>query len=102
MFKQVFPLSAPEVNILVDGQQVAVKAGLSVTAALLSVGLEPRRTSHTHAEHGPFCHMGVCYECLMEIDGKPNQQACLVEVKEGMHIKRQHNPVLFRQEEAAQ
>ena len=33
--------------------------------------------------------MGVCFDCLMEIDGVPNQQACMVPVAEGMAIRRQ-------------
>jgi predicted molibdopterin-dependent oxidoreductase YjgC len=33
--------------------------------------------------------MGVCHECLVEIDGKPNQQACLTTVRDGMRIKKQ-------------
>jgi predicted molibdopterin-dependent oxidoreductase YjgC len=34
--------------------------------------------------------MGVCFDCLMEIDGIPNRQACLVTVTEGMRINLQH------------
>ena len=37
----------------------------------------------------PYCMMGVCFECLMEINGEPNQQGCLVTVTEGMLIDRQ-------------
>jgi predicted molibdopterin-dependent oxidoreductase YjgC len=33
--------------------------------------------------------MGVCFDCLMEIDGRPNRQACMVQVEEGMRIRRQ-------------
>ena len=33
--------------------------------------------------------MGLCFDCLMEIDGVPNTQACLVEVREGMVVCRQ-------------
>jgi NADH dehydrogenase/NADH:ubiquinone oxidoreductase subunit G len=33
--------------------------------------------------------MGVCFECLVEIDGVPARQSCLVPVREGMSIKRQ-------------
>jgi predicted molibdopterin-dependent oxidoreductase YjgC len=33
--------------------------------------------------------MGVCFECLVEIDGVPNQQGCLAQVREGMRIERQ-------------
>ena len=34
--------------------------------------------------------MGSCFECLVEIDGQPNRQACLTIVREGMDIKRQY------------
>jgi predicted molibdopterin-dependent oxidoreductase YjgC len=33
--------------------------------------------------------MGVCFECLVEIDGQTNQQGCLVRVRDGMRIRRQ-------------
>ncbi|WP_419525505.1 2Fe-2S iron-sulfur cluster-binding protein [Bilophila wadsworthia] len=33
--------------------------------------------------------MGVCFECLMEIDGEPDVQSCLVTVREGMVVRRQ-------------
>jgi predicted molibdopterin-dependent oxidoreductase YjgC len=34
--------------------------------------------------------MGVCFDCLMEIDGVPNQQACMIRVRDGMKVRRQH------------
>ena len=37
----------------------------------------------------PYCLMGVCFECLMEIDGEPDVQSCLVTVREGMTVRRQ-------------
>ncbi len=33
--------------------------------------------------------MGVCFECLVTIDGVPNRQSCLIEVAEGMRIRSQ-------------
>jgi hypothetical protein len=33
--------------------------------------------------------MGVCFDCLAEIDGIPNRQSCMVEVRPGMRIRRQ-------------
>jgi hypothetical protein len=33
--------------------------------------------------------MGVCFDCLAEIDDVPNRQSCMVEVQEGMRICRQ-------------
>ena len=36
--------------------------------------------------------MGVCFECLVVIDGVPNQQACMIEARDGMRIERQLGP----------
>ena len=37
--------------------------------------------------------MGVCFECLIEVDGRPNVQGCMTQVSEGMVLRR---PVGFR------
>lgn len=96
MFKRLDPKSgvaAETVNIIIEGKQVSVPKGESVAAAML-VHCEghTRTTAITGSPRAPFCLMGVCYECLMVIDGKPNQQACMIEVREGMHIERQQGP----------
>jgi hypothetical protein len=33
--------------------------------------------------------MGACFECLVEIDGVPNRQSCLIEARDGMRIHSQ-------------
>jgi hypothetical protein len=33
--------------------------------------------------------MGVCFDCLAEIDDVPNRQSCMIEVRDGMRIRRQ-------------
>ena len=35
--------------------------------------------------------MGVCYDCLVEIDGTPNMQSCMVKIVSGMNIKTQND-----------
>ncbi len=96
MFKAAFPLPEQQVNVFINGQTIAVPDGLSVTAAMLYVGrLTARTTAGKKEERSPFCLMGVCQECLMEIDGVPNQQACLVPVREGMRIVVQNGSPNF-------
>lgn len=99
MFKSVFPSSGDQVTIDFEGTLLKVPAGSSVTAAVLGAASVPnagtRTTAKRHEERGPFCLMGVCYECLMEIDGVPNQQACLIPVREGMRVKRQEGAPVF-------
>jgi NADH dehydrogenase/NADH:ubiquinone oxidoreductase subunit G len=36
-----------------------------------------------------FCGIGVCFDCLVVVDGVPNTRACMTWVREGMHIERQ-------------
>ncbi len=67
--------------------------GMNLAAALLSQGeLVFRESPVSGAPRGPFCLMGACFECLVEIDGKPGRQACMVEVAESMEVRRQRRP----------
>lgn len=78
------------VTLEFDGQQISVPEGLSIAAALLLAGVTSFRTSPVSgSSRAPFCMMGVCFECLVEVDGKPSRQACLTTVQEGMVIRRQ-------------
>jgi NADH dehydrogenase/NADH:ubiquinone oxidoreductase subunit G len=90
MFKRVFPLDTNTVTVSVEGKSVSVPEGDSVAAAVFSAGFDHTRRSPISASpRAPYCMMGVCFECLVEIDGVPNQQACMTPVKEGMRIKLQ-------------
>lgn len=78
------------VSVSIDGEPVRVAAGQSVAAAVLAQGLSwTRRTPLSGTPRAPLCMMGVCFECLMEIDGVANRQACQVTVADGMRIRRQ-------------
>jgi sarcosine oxidase subunit alpha len=78
------------VTIAVDGASVAARAGDTVAAALLASGIWAFRTSGVSGTaRGPYCMMGVCFDCLVAIDGIGSRQACLVPVREGMRIETQ-------------
>jgi len=79
------------VNITFEGKLLEVPAGETVIAAVMAAGAGYNRTSPISGAHrAPYCQMGVCFECLMEIDGIPNQQACMIQVRDGMVFSRQH------------
>ena len=78
------------IEIQVDGATVKARKGESVAAALLASGTAAcRNTPVSGQPRAPFCMMGVCFECLVEIDGIPNRQGCRITVREGMSINRQ-------------
>ena len=74
-----------------EGRELTAQAGDTVAAALLASGESSLRTTPVSgAPRAPYCMMGVCFECLVEIDGKQNQQSCLTRARPGMVVKRQH------------
>lgn len=75
------------VPIEVNGEQINVSRELTVAAALLMTGVHTfRHTPVSGQPRGPLCMMGVCFECLVVIDGVPNQQSCMRQVEPGMRV----------------
>lgn len=72
-----------------EGTPIAARAGESVASALAAHGVLSLRTTRDGAERGMFCGMGVCQDCLVEIDGKPEQRACMTKVDQPMRVRRQ-------------
>ena len=80
----------PTVPVVVEGRTVMVPAGASAAAAVLAAGFASIRTTPVEgSERAPYCMMGVCFDCLAEIDGVANRQSCMIEVRPGMQINRQ-------------
>src|SRR5215210_7876214 len=90
MFKRLQPEASAPVTLFIDGKPYAASANDTVAAALLASGLDHcRTTAVSGAPRAPYCMMGVCFDCLITIDGLGNRQACLVRVREGMQVERQ-------------
>ena len=88
MFRRLHDPHQRAIRVTVDGRLVEARAGDSVAAALLlAAGVLPTRVSPVSgAPRAPYCMMGVCFDCLVTIDGVANRQACLVIVRDGMTI----------------
>ena len=90
MFRRLQSLPSAKLTVEVDGISVECTKGDTVAAVLLAGTASPyRRTIVSGAPRMPVCMMGVCFDCLVEIDGIGNQQGCLRLVTPGMKIKRQ-------------
>lgn len=94
-FRSLVPVDAsprgePTVGLFFDNRPLRAPAGCSVAAALLANGVSIFRTTPVSgAPRAPYCMMGACFDCLVEIDGQANRQSCLVTVAEGMQVKTQ-------------
>jgi predicted molibdopterin-dependent oxidoreductase YjgC len=91
MFKPIDLPAAQQpkaVTIRVEGRAVAAREGQTLATVLLGAGVVPfRRTSVSGAPRAPLCLMGVCFDCLVDVDGMQNVQSCLVEVRDGMQVR---------------
>jgi D-hydroxyproline dehydrogenase subunit gamma len=77
-------------TIFVDGVATPARDGEAVAAALLAAGHAACRLSAVSgAPRGPYCLMGVCFDCLVMIDGVANRQACMIPVRDGMRVETQ-------------
>ncbi len=86
MFQQRTDLSDP-VTFSFEGREITANRGDTLAAALLGCGIfEFRRAVVSNAPRAPFCMIGNCYECLVEVEGRGLVQACLTEVVEGMRV----------------
>jgi len=77
-----------EITITFEGEPVRARASESLAAALTAGGIRELRETRSGALRGVFCGMGVCQDCLVEVDGRPNQRACMTKAAEGMAIRR--------------
>ncbi len=91
MFSLLPDTPRERLNVVINGKTVSVPPGFTAAAAMLLHNAGATRTTPINDEgRAPYCMMGVCFECLMEINGEANQQGCLVIVSEGMRINTQH------------
>ena len=66
---------------------IRAEQGDMLAAALLAAGIEKIRHSVVSGQpRAPYCLMGVCFECLVTVNGIQNRQACLMEVEPGMRV----------------
>ena len=77
------------VRVTIDGRSTLAHLGESVAAVMLAEGMAAARVTRRGAPRGLYCGMGVCFECLVKVDGVPNTRACMTWVRDGMVIERQ-------------
>lgn len=75
------------VTVSVDGAPRQAYLGETVAAALIASGESAIRLTRGGAARGLYCGMGVCFECLVVVDGVPNTRACMTWVRDGMEIR---------------
>ncbi|WP_250482400.1 (2Fe-2S)-binding protein [Caballeronia sp. GACF5] len=90
MFRKLNEPVGYTLTVFIDGEPVEAESGETVAAVLLRQPIVRSRTTPVNeSPRAPFCMMGVCFDCLVVVDGVASVQSCLVSVQQGMRIERQ-------------
>jgi sarcosine oxidase subunit alpha len=74
-----------QLSVKVNGISILVPSGTTVAVAMVLAG-QPCRTSVSGQPRGPFCAMGICFECRVAINGKPHCKSCQVVCEPEMEV----------------
>jgi NADPH-dependent 2,4-dienoyl-CoA reductase/sulfur reductase-like enzyme len=72
-----------------EGRTIRGRPGESLAAALTAAGERALRETAKGERRGLFCGMGVCQDCLVEIDGVASQRACMTTLETRCSVQRQ-------------
>ena len=73
--------------IVVDGYPLLAYPGETVAGALLASGRRAWRQTRHGQPRGLYCGIGLCFDCLLTVNGTPNVRACVTPVMAGMIIE---------------
>ncbi|MBW1697191.1 MAG: (2Fe-2S)-binding protein [Deltaproteobacteria bacterium] len=77
-------------EIEVDGETIVAYEGETIAAALIAAGRRTfRRTAKKKHPRGMYCGIGLCFECMMVINGIPNTRACQTLATPGCRVETQ-------------
>jgi predicted molibdopterin-dependent oxidoreductase YjgC len=89
--------SGAPLTIVIDGTAVRAHRGQTIAAALYASGARVLRHTRNYGRpRGLYCAMGVCYDCVVKVNGE-TVRACMQQVEDGMQVTL---PVRFAREEA--
>jgi glycine/D-amino acid oxidase-like deaminating enzyme len=80
--------SEPPVEFFLDGVAFHAERGMTIAAAIEAGGRHDFSRGLKGEARGLFCGMGACHDCLVTVDGRVSQRACMTSVQEGMQVRR--------------
>ena len=85
MFRETKPRDT-EITIFINGEAVPASIGEPITAVLLRQGIMTIHSSPKNEQRGPYCMMGVCFECMVICEDGRVDQACQIYAEDGLQL----------------
>jgi D-hydroxyproline dehydrogenase subunit alpha len=83
--RSIHPVGRP-ITLTFDNRPIPAIEGETIAAALSAAGILTLRRTATGAARGLHCGMGACWECVVSVDGRIGQRACMTKAADGMDI----------------
>src|SRR5690242_2052128 len=85
LHRSVRPVGRP-VSFRFDDTPIEALEGETIAAALSAAGIIAYRRTNSGALRGLHCGMGACFDCVVTVDGRIGQRACMIKVADGMVV----------------
>ena len=90
------------VDLLVDGEVIRAYAGETIAGALTAEGRRAFRHTEKRGEpRGVFCGIGICFDCVVTVEGLGRVRSCMVSVRPGMKVSLQDRVAQTRESSRA-
>ena len=90
------------IELLVDGEVVRAYLGETIAGALVAAGRQViRYAPRTGTPRGVFCGIGVCFECVVTVEGMGRVRSCMVTVQPGMRVSLGQRPARVGEQSGA-
>ncbi len=77
-----------KITLFVNSKEIPAYKGETLLAALIAAGYKSLKQSPLRREpRGALCGMGVCFECIVTVNGEPNIRSCMTEVEDNMKVE---------------
>ncbi len=89
------PEEVATLTLTVDGEMITGVLGQSIAGIIMAGDrLGFRHTAKLNRPRGVFCGIGVCFDCLVEVNGLSDVRACQRKASDGDVVVTRHDPEL--------
>ena len=85
-----FHIKAKKINFYFENKQLEAYEGETISSALIRNGYKKFRIDKEGKDRGVYCNMGVCNECILNVNGNPSIKSCSTKVISDDKIFRQN------------
>ena len=83
------PRQSRPISFTLDGERIDALEGQTIAGAILATGRTSWRSTTAGEPRGVFCGIGVCFDCLVTVDGVPDVRACQRRACDGDEVSSQ-------------